>query len=145
MKKLFFMVMIAVTGSYGTIKAQQPAVIVSDKAGWHKIGETTADFKKETDEIVVVGADRFSSLKLKVTDMPIDLIAMDVYFEGGEKQSERIGMQIKSPGETRMIDLNKGKERDLKKVVFTYKTMPNQKNDKAHVELWGLKTNADKK
>ena len=31
--------------------AQKPAVVVSDKTGWHKIGETTVDFKKEKDEV----------------------------------------------------------------------------------------------
>ena len=29
----------------GSTYAQKPAVMVSDKAGWHKIGEVTASFK----------------------------------------------------------------------------------------------------
>jgi hypothetical protein len=29
----------------------------------------------------------------------------------------------------------------LKKIVFEYKTVPNQTADKATVEVWGLKTN----
>jgi len=46
-------------------------------------------------------------------------------------------------GESRVIDLNGG-ERNLKKIVFVYKTLPNRKDEKAHVEIWGLKTNTDK-
>ena len=42
--------------------------------------------------------------------------------------------------ESRVIDLNGG-ERSLKKIVFVYKTLPNQKAEKAEVAVWGLKTN----
>lgn len=145
MKKVAMIILLAVTGSYGTAKAQQPGVVVSDKTGWHKIGETTVDFKKERDEVAVIGADRFASIKFKVTDAPIDLMDMEVYYESGDKQNIKINQPIKAAGgESRSIDLNGG-ERNLKKIVFVYKTLPNHKDEKAHVEIWGLKTNADKK
>ena len=56
----------------------------------------------------------------------------------------KIGQNIKNPGETRVVSLNGG-ERSIKKIVLTYKTVPNSKDQKAHLELWGLKTNPDKK
>jgi len=119
-------------------------VVTSDKTGWHKIGETTVDFKKEVDEMSVMGADKFSKLKIKVTDASIYLTSFDIYFENEEKQSVRVGLDLKAPGETKTVDLNGG-ERSIKKVSFVYKTVANSKDEKAHVELWGLKTNADKK
>lgn len=124
--------------------SQQPGIVISDKEGWHKIGETTVDFKTETDEIVVIGADRFAFIKIKVDKEPIDLISFEIYFESGDKQIVTIGKEFKAPGETRVVQLNGG-ERSIKKVVFTYKTVPNSKDKKAHVELWGMKTNSDKK
>ena len=136
--------MLATAGSFGIANAQQPAIITSDKAGWHKIGETTVNFQKESDEIIVMGADRFASIKFKVEDAPIDLISLEVYYESGDNQKININMPIKAPGESRVVDLNGG-ERNLKKIVFIYKTLPNRKDVKAHVMVWGLKTNADKK
>ena len=124
--------------------SQQPGVVISDKNGWHKIGETTVDFKTETDEIVVIGADRFAFIKIKVDNAPIHLVSFDIYFESGDRQSVTIGKEIKVPGETRVVELSGG-ERSIKKVVFTYKTVANAQDKKANVELWGLKTNSDKK
>lgn len=144
MKKALTIILLAIAGSYGTANAQKPAVMLSDKAGWHKIGETTVNFQKETDEIMVLVADRFAAIKFKVMDAPIDLISLEIYYESGDKQDIKINAPIKAKGESRVIDLNGG-ERNLKKIVFVYKTLPNHKDQKAHLEVWGLKTNTDKK
>jgi hypothetical protein len=143
MKKMIISVLL-VTASFISAFAQQPKVVLSNKEGWHKIGETTVDFKTETDEILVVGADRFGFIKIKVDDAPIDLVSFVIYFESGDNQNVTIGKEIKAPGESRVVELNGG-ERSIKKIVFTYKTIANNKDKKAHIELWGLKTNADKK
>ncbi|MBC7695353.1 MAG: hypothetical protein H7141_07915 [Burkholderiales bacterium] len=144
MKKLMMIISLALSGVMNVVNAQKPAVVVSDKTGWHKIGETTVNFEKETDEIVVMGADKFASLKFKVTDAAIDLINADVYYDNGTSEKIKINMPLKMAGETKVFNI-KGGEHDLKKVVLTYKTLPNSNDKKAHVELWGLKTNADKK
>ncbi len=145
----------ALTVSIGTATAQKGVkekentsktheLIISDKAGWHKIGDVKADFKKEREEIIVMGADRFSSIRLKVTEAPIDLLSLEIYYESGDKQDVKINMPVNAPGESRTIDLNGG-ERDLKKIVMVYKTLPNHKDEKSEVEVWGMKTNTDKK
>jgi len=144
MKKVLMISLLVIAGSIGIMKAQQPAVVTSDKTGWHKIGETTVSFTKERDEVMVMGADRFASIKFRVMDAPIDLQSLEVYYESGDKQDVKVNMPIKAQGESRVIDLNGG-ERSLKKIVFVYKTVGAQKNGKAHVEIWGLKTNTDKK
>jgi hypothetical protein len=52
MKKLIFLVMLAM--SYASVTfAQEPAVVISDKPGWHKIGEVKADFKIKSESIAV--------------------------------------------------------------------------------------------
>ena len=144
MKKTLLIILLAVAGSYGKMIAQAPAVMTSDKSGWHKIAERTVDFVKDRDEVLVVGADRFASIRFKVTDAPIDLQDLEVHYESGDKQVIQVRTPILSGKESRVIDLNGG-ERSLKKIVFVYKTLPNRKDKNAHVEIWGLKTNTDKK
>lgn len=143
MKKLLLIIFLATAGLCKTASAQKPAVVVSDKSGWHKIAETIVNFKKENDEVVIMGADKFAQIKLRVTDAPIDLVNLDIYFEDGGKQHVDLAMPLKMNGESRIIDINGG-ERDLKKIEFVYKTLPNRKDEKAGVEIWGLKTNVDK-
>lgn len=144
MKKVALLILFAIAGCSESGYAQQTEVITSDKKGWHKIGETTVNFQKDRDEVMVVGADRFAALKFKVTDAPINLMYLEVYYESGDMENVQIKMSIKSPGESKALDLNGG-ERNLKKIVFVYKTLSNTKDVKAHVEIWGLKTNTDKK
>ena len=119
--------------------AQKPAVILDDKAGWHKIGETTATFKAEKDEIVVLGADNFKAIKIKVTDAPVHINDIEVYYQGSdEKEDFQVRSDMKAGSDSRVMDL-KTKGRDLKKVVFFYNSIPNASKEKAHVELWGMK------
>lgn len=120
-----------------------PALVLSDKTGWQKIAERTVDFSKDKDEVLVLGADRFASVKLKVTDAPVELLNLQIFYEDGEKQDVWINSPIETSGETRVIALNGG-ERDIQKIVFEYKTLANRNDEKAHVEIWGLKTNAVK-
>jgi hypothetical protein len=143
MKKKILIALLIVAGGYETIFAQQPAVILSDKKGWHKIGETTVDFKKDRDELVVMGADRFASVKFEVTEAAIDLLDLEIYYENGPRQDVQVRTPLMSGHESKVIDLNGG-ERALKKIVFVYKTLPNRNDEKAHIIVWGLKTNADK-
>ena len=150
MKKTAIIGLLALAASFGTVTAQETKtdknheLIISDKTGWHKIGEATADFKTERQEVIVLGADRFASIRFKVSEAPIDLVSLEVFYESGDKQDIKVNTPVKAPGESRTIDLNGG-ERNLKKIVFVYKTLPNHKDEKAHVEIWGLKTNADTK
>lgn len=117
-----------------------PAVMISDKTGWHKVGERNVDLVKDRDEISVIGADRFSSIKFMVTEASLELLDLEVFYESGDKQDIQVRNPVMAGTESRVIDLNGG-ERSLQKIVFIYKTLPNQKSEKAHVEVWGLKTN----
>ncbi len=144
MKKVLLITLLAITVGNISAFAQKPEVIISDKTGWHRIGKTTVNFKKEKEEILIMGSNRFASIKFKVLDAPIDLISLEVHYASGDKQDININAPIKAPGESRIIDLNGG-ERTLQKIIFVYRTLPNHKDIRAHIEIWGLKTNTDRK
>src|SRR5437868_13806 len=138
MKKILLIIMLAVSPALfiNTAYAQKPAVVTSDKAGWHKIGEVTADFKTDRDEITVMGADKFKALKLKVTDAPIHISDMKVYYEGAAGTEDiAVKNNFQAGGESSVINLKS--TASIKKVTFMYHSLPNAKNDKAHLELWG--------
>jgi hypothetical protein len=118
--------------------AQEPAVVVSDKPGWHKIGEVKADFKTESESISVMGKDEFKSIKLKVTDAPINIDKVVVYYENDHTQELPVVGALSAGNESKVYDLEYPSE-EIKKVSFTYRSEPNYKGDKAHVELYGLK------
>lgn len=187
MKKLMIIMVLAVAGWLGKTSAQTPAVIWSDKAGWHKIGEKIVDLKMEEDEVLVLGADKFSALKFKVTDASIEILSAEVVFEDDEdffgikkdaaKEKEAMDMDkkgiykdrdamkkdkeglykdtyqgdvqnrqmipINTPltagTETRVFELSGGSH-ELKSIKFRYKTLPNVKEERATIEIWGFKT-----
>jgi len=137
MKKLIVL-FIAVVAYAQSARAQKPAIVASDKPGWHKIGEAKADFTTENQSIAVLGKDKFKSIKLKVTDAPIEINNMTVYYEDDKTQAIPVTSSIESGGETKVYTL-KDPLKELKKVTFIYKTKPNYHGEKAHVELYGLK------
>jgi hypothetical protein len=118
--------------------AQEPAIVTSDKPGWHKIGEVKADFKMDSESIAVLGKDQFKAIKLKVTDATMDIEKVTVFFESGSTQEIPVHGAIKAGVETGEYKLQNPTE-EIKKVTFTYKSLPNAKDEKAHVELYGLK------
>lgn len=138
MKKLILFGLLIILGNYWIASAQKEKVIINDKTNWHKIGETTINFVAEQNEIMVLEAAKFGYIKFKVMNAPIVLMNLEVYFGSGNKQNIDVNSLIKEPGESWVIKLNLG-VRNLKKVVFVYKTLPNHNDKKAQVELWGLK------
>jgi hypothetical protein len=146
MKKTFLFLLLAVAGSYGAAYGQNQnnKVVVSDKTGWHKIGETYVDFKRDRDEINVLGADRFASLQFAVTEAPVHVMKLEVQYEDGSMKEVPVDMILEPGAESKIIDL-KGAESNVKKVIFVYHTVGGRHDEKAHVELWGMKTNPDKK
>lgn len=140
MKKIVLMLLLV--ASYATMMAQAPKVVLNDKDGWHKIGETKVNFKQETDKITILGANRFAALKIKVKDAPILLDSFDIYFDNDEKQTVPVGQEFKVEGETKVVDF--GGEKNVKRVEFRYKTVGKFSDDRGSVTLWGLKTNPGK-
>jgi hypothetical protein len=138
---IIFVVLIAAIVKFGF--AQKPAVVTKTEPGWTKIGEITASFKMQDESIVVLGADEFDAIKLKVTDAPINIERVQVFYESGDMEELDVSSELSAGGETRVLNLEQP-NRDIKKVAFTYKTLPNYNGEKAHVELHGLKTREHK-
>jgi hypothetical protein len=134
LKALFVLIGFVIASS---ANAQKPAVVVSDKAGWHKIGEVTASFKAEKDELVVMGADKFKAIKLFVKDAPMNISDLEIYYEDGSKETVALTNEFKAGGESRVIDIKAAVS--IKKVIFSYKSIANSKDEKATVELYGMK------
>ncbi|HSD06901.1 hypothetical protein [Flavobacterium sp.] len=143
MKKLALMLLLVASSTTLFAQTSVPKVVVNDKDGWHKIGETTVSFDKDTDKIPIVGANRFAAIKIKVTEAPINLKSFDVAYGDNQVKNVAIGKEIKSEGETSIAQL--GGEKVVKRVDLHYNTVAHGNNKKAHVEVWGLKTNPDKK
>jgi hypothetical protein len=135
-KKIMAFIVFAM--SLGIASAQQPAVQVSTAPGWHKISTTTVDLKNERDEIMVLGADRFSALKFMVMDAPISLQDLEIWFENGTKQDVQLREQVEMGKETRVVNIDGG-PKDINKIVLVYKTVPNSTNEKAQLTIYGLK------
>ena len=138
MKKLAVFLVVLLIGFVHSAFAQEPVIVTRDKPGWYKIGEVKASFKMETESIAILGMDKFKSIKLKFTDAPINLGKVTVFYESGETQEIPVSGTFQAGAETGIFDLTQPTA-DLKKVSFTYKSEPNFKGDKAHVELYGLK------
>jgi hypothetical protein len=119
--------------------AQKPAVVGSNEPGWTHIGHTTASFKMQNESVIVLGADEFTALKIKVSEAGLNLERMQVFYESGDTQEINLKDHFGEGTESRSIRLDHP-DRDIKKVAFTYKTQ-NTTGDKADIDLYGLKTN----
>ena len=138
MKKILFISLLLSVVGFGVVQAQQPKVVTGNKEGWQKIGKANVDFKTEKDEFIIIGADRFKYLKVKVTDAPLHMESMVIHYEGGGTEEVSLRNDFKAGGESKVIDL-KNASSELKKVVFVYRTATDSKSEKAELELWGKK------
>jgi hypothetical protein len=118
--------------------AQKPEVILDNKPGWHKIGGATVNFKTDKDEFLIMGKDRYKAIQVKVKDAPIHIEDMEIQYEGGQKEAVNIRSNLNAGTDSKVIDL-KNNSAELKKVTFVYRTVTSGRDDKAKIELWGLK------
>jgi hypothetical protein len=146
-KKLFIMkkiiavtLMIFAVTCYTKLFAQKPAVVGTNEPGWHHVGHTTASFKMQNESISVLGADEFTAIKIKVSEAPLHIERLQVFYESGDMEEIDVRNHFGNGSESRVINL-KHPDKDIKKVAFTYKTEPNAKGEKADIDLFGLKTN----
>ena len=137
MKKILLALTVFFVGATA-LQAQKPEVVIKDKEGWQKIGTAKVNFKTDKDAFVIMGADKFKALQIRVKDANIHLDDVNVEFDGGEKQDVSLKSSFKAGEKSKVIDLVNA-PRGLKKVGFVYRTVPNTSDDRAEIELWGLK------
>ena len=108
------------------------------QAGWRFIGDKTVAFGADHDVIVTGNSnDDFRKLKLRVTDGPLKMYDMKVYFDNGDVQDISIRLLIRQGGESRVIDLDGGL-RHIKRIEFWYETKGFRKG-RSRVAVWGYK------
>ena len=119
-----------------------PALVLSDKTGWQKIGSRMLDLKVGKDEVTVLGADRFAIIKFRLINGTVNLVDTEFQYESGDAQSNVLNRELVDGMESAPINLNGG-ERSLKKIVFNYKSGKGNYDNEAEVEIWGYKSNSD--
>ena len=124
--------------TFTALHAQKPEVITKNKPGWNKIGDAKVDFSTDKDKFILIGKDKFKSLKVKVKDAPVHIENMQVAYEGGTTEDIALASELKTGEESRVIEL-KNKDHEIKNVTFVYRTVTGSGTSKAEVELWGLK------
>ena len=102
---------------------------------WVVLGDKTVDRRAENDTIKVKKKGTFRKIKLQVKGNGVRFFDLKVHFENGDVLDVALTAHINRGGQTRVIDLPGGK-RDIKKVVFRYKTQGVRKR-KATVVLLG--------
>jgi hypothetical protein len=143
MRKISFILFLLIFSAGGVLKAQQPSVITNNKPGWHKIAEKVVDFKTDRDQIIISGADRFKAIQLRVTDAHIRIEDLNVTYDlpGMQevaKEDVQVRKDFKTGERTRIIYLQYPCLK-LHGISVVYKTVPNWRYEKAHVEIYGLK------
>lgn len=124
MKKLLFLLVVC------------SALSVSSKAQWRFIADKWVGFGVDHDVIVTGNInDDFRQLKLKVTDGPLKMYDMKVYFDNGSVQDVSIRLHIPQGGESRVIDLDGGL-RHIQRIEFWYETKGFRKG-RSRVAVWG--------
>jgi len=103
--------------------------------GWRFIGDKWAAFGSDRDVLRVGGNEAFRQIKIKVTDGPLRIDDLDIYFENGEKMNVPLKNAFRAGQESRVIDL-RGGVRKLDRVEFLYSTIGRSKGT-AKVAVWG--------
>jgi hypothetical protein len=139
MKKIYlslFISLLVFTGFSQTTVAKPKA---APSGNWKLLGTVTANHSADHDVIVVAGPhDYFRKLKFKVTNSPLNLQRLIVYYDdGGLPEKVDTRFDIAKGGESRVIDL-KGGKRKLKSVEFWYDTK-GILNGKANLTMFGMK------
>lgn len=114
------------------------AAAAQAQGGWRFIADKMVGFGVDHDVIVTGNTnDDFRKLKIRVTDGPLKMYDMKVYFDNGSVQDVSIRAHIRQGGETRVIDLDGGL-RHIKRIEFWYETKGFLRG-RARVAVWGLK------
>jgi hypothetical protein len=111
---------------------------VHAQGGWRFIADKRVGFGVDHDVIVTGNSnDDFRKLKIRVTDGPLKMYDMKVYFDNGTVQDVSIRTLIRQGGETRVIDLDGGL-RHIQRIEFWYETKGFLKG-RSRVAVWGFK------
>ncbi|MER3497522.1 MAG: hypothetical protein C4308_02210 [Chitinophagaceae bacterium] len=105
---------------------------------WKFIADKWVSFSVEHD-VILFGdlRDDFRQLQLRITDGPLKMYDMKIYFDNGEVQDVQLRKHFSQGSSSRVIDLNGGL-RHLSKIEFWYETKGFGKG-RSKVAVWGRK------
>jgi hypothetical protein len=126
MQKLKFLPLLLVIGLMSFTGVQR---------GWNFLGDKNVNYGLDRDVLFVTGNDIYKAVKIRVTDAPLHMHDMDIYFENGDKQNVNLRQNFAQGQWSRVIDLP-GNQRRIKKIEFIYDTKGLRKG-KARVAVWG--------
>jgi hypothetical protein len=108
------------------------------RSEWRFIADKWVNYGVDHD-VIHLGdfKDDFRQIRLRVTDAPLRMYDMKIYFDNGEVQDVSLKSLFRQGDESRVIDLNGGM-RHLRKIEFWYETKGVRKG-KARVAVWGLR------
>jgi len=106
------------------------------KGPWKFLGDKWVSFSVDRD-VIHFGdlRDDVRQLQIRVTDGPLKMYDMKVYFDNGDVQDVQLRSNFKQGSSSRVIDLNGGL-RHLSKIEFWYETKGFAKG-RARVAVWG--------
>ena len=103
---------------------------------WRFITDKWVDYGIDHDAILFSSIkDDFRQLRIRVTDAPLQMLDMKIYFDNGDVQDVQLRRVFKQGEESRIIDLVGGL-RHLRRIDFWYETK-GVKKGKARVAVWG--------
>jgi hypothetical protein len=121
-----------------------------DSDAWEKIGEKTVnlsedrgifDFDKDREKSINAN-EKYSAIRFKAEDAKVNLTDIEVEYDDGKKQNLTLDSPIKADSESKVVRLE-STDKKVEKIIFSYQKDESAREDKAKVELWGLK--ADRK
>ncbi len=127
---------LVITGFTVTSKTANTKNSIPSPTAWEVLGSRTINYNTDRDVITVTANDHWhSGIYFKVTDAPIKINDMKVYFDNGDKFDVSIRSMIKQNGHSRTITLPGGQRR-ITKVEFWYETLGSNRG-RATLTLWG--------
>ena|SRR5664279_5720912 len=104
--------------------------------GWVVIGETKANFVRETDVVKVYSLDRFTDIRFRVEDRALKISEMTIYFENGDKLTPKMEDVVEPDQYSRVINIaDNGKKID--RIEFKYRTTGSILKGRAKITIIG--------
>ena len=112
------------------------APVKKNTGDWRYLGDKSVGFGIDHDVIHFGNwSDDVRQIKLKVTDGPLRMYDMTIYFDNGTTQSVPLRSKFAQGSESRVIDMVGGL-RHLTKIEFTYETKGFLRG-RSRVAIWG--------
>jgi hypothetical protein len=119
----------------GTTASNEVIKTENSPNAWEVLGSRSVRYGTDHDVISVSSDKWYQGVYFKVTDAPIKINDMKVYFDNGDKFDVSIRGMIKQNGHSRTIELPGG-QRKITKVEFSYETLGSNRGT-ATLSLWG--------